>query len=605
MLFIAIGSLLLVVGVAWIAYATYLSFRNNYTEDMVIQGQEIKHVFDEKVTFIEHFLQFIGSQIKNSDKGGIEDIAAMIKYRRYDQKNQYDENDDAITWNMVDYITPEGYLVADSRFGLRRPMEVISKRDWIKHSKNHPWTLQFSNPGIGFITGDYILPSGIGIYDEKTKKFHGFLSSSISIEKLTSSLIQLVDESIVFALLNDSFSTILISDPFIDRTTLEEKVLDYKDLILENQNSQTTVELEKYIRIGNVVFSHYVHSSRFPFWFLIGFNNTYYAKELWNEILPRLAINLAFWTVFSSIIIYLLYQVVKPIIILGKAADNISKGKSIHLPNFRAKELSILAKQLSMISQIHSSLKSKQMKLSKMNTDLSTANEFIKSNMSFLSHELINPTSSILEFSKMLAKKIESKLDDKEALYYLSIIKNASIHLSDQLNFFMKMFRFQAEQKQIEEKPIALKQLVDWNLSMIMHHANYKKVSIKSNVPEGLKLLGDEIMIGQLIQNIAANGAKYNKLEGRLLVEAFINKKGEIEIHFTDSGVGIGARDLENVFKVFKRAKMIKNSKTVGYGIGLAYAQKCVQAHGGRILVSSKLNQGSKFRVIFPKSRTI
>lgn len=603
-LFTVIGTLIVVLGLVLISYSTYSSFRKSYAQDILLKSEEIKNIFDEKVTFIEHFLQFIGSQIKNSDTKSIENIALIIKYNNYDQNLKQEQNDDAITWNMVNYITPEKYLVADSKGGIRKPIGA-GKRDWIKLAKDNPWKLKFSDPGIGFITGDYIIPSGIGIYDEKKKKFYGLISSSISVEKLTSSLVQLVDDNIIFAVFNDSLKNILISDPFIDAEVLNSKLGQYKEALSANQGTYNTVELDEYIKIGDVVFSHYVHSSKFPFWFLVGFNSNYYAKELWSEILPKLMVNLAFWMLFSSIFIYLSYQVVRPIIVLGKAADHISKGRSIDLPNFKAKELNVLAKQLNTISKIHSSLKSKQNKLYKMNMELSTANEFIKSNMSFLSHELVNPTSSILEFSKMLGKKIENKLDDKEASDYLSIIKKASLHLDKQLHFFMKLFRFQAGQKQIEEKPVALKELIDWNLSMIMHHANCKRVSVKAEVPENLKLLGDEIMIGQLVQNIAANGSKYNKVDGKLLVKAFENPKHEIEIHFIDTGIGISENDLENIFKIFKRVTAAKKSQAVGYGIGLAYAQRCVEAHGGKITVSSKLNKGSTFKVIFPKNRTI
>lgn len=604
-LFTVIGSLFVVLGFVWISYSTYLSFHKNYAQEIMVQSGEIKDLFDEKVTFIEHFLQFVGSQIKSSQKKSIKDIASIIKHRNYDQNLVQDQNDDAITWNMVNYITPEGYLVADSKTGMRTPIPVFGKRDWINFAKDTPWKLKFSDPAVGFITGDYIIPSGIGIYDDKGKKFYGLISSSISVEKLTSSLVQLVDDNIVFALFNDSFKNVLISDPFIDAQALNSKVDEYRKVLKTRSNTYTAFELPEGIKIGDVVFSYYVHSSKFPFWFLVGFNNNYYARELFNEILPKLLLNFVFWMLFSSIFIYLSYQVVRPIVVLGKAADHISKGKSIDLPNFKAKELNLLAKQLNTISKIHSSLKSKQNKLYKMNMELSTANEFIKSNMSFLSHELVNPTASILEFSKMLGKRLEYKLDDKESKDYLSIINKASIHLNKQLNFFMKLFRFQAEQKQIEEKPVALKQLIDWNLSMIMHHANCKQVSVSAEVPENLSLLGDEIMIGQLVQNIAANGAKYNKVDGSLTVKAFMNQKGEIEIHFIDTGVGISENDLGNIFKLFKRAPVTKKSKTVGYGIGLAYAQRCVEAHGGKIAVTSKLGKGSIFKVIFPKNRTI
>jgi two-component system phosphate regulon sensor histidine kinase PhoR len=596
--FTAIVSLIIIVGFIWIAYSTYSSFETSYAEDVSAQGQEIQSVFDEKVFFIEHFLQFIGSQIKNSKTTDVGEIASMIRY------HGFQDDEDAITWNMVNYITPDGYLSTDSKYGIREPIQIGDKRDWLKHAQAHPWKLQFSAPDIGFITGDYTLPAGIAIYDDNMK-FYGLLSSSISIEKLTTNLVQFIGDNIVIALFNDAFNSILISDPFVDEKKLNDIVVSYKDTLAEGSNTRSIIALKDNIKVGNVVFSHYVHSTKFPFWFLIGFDKNLYSKDLWSEIIPKLLANLALWMIFSGILIYLSYQVVRPIMILGKAANNISHGKRVELPSFKAKELNLLAKQLNTISKIHSSLRSKQSKLYKINSELSTANEFIKSNMSFLSHELINPTSSIVEFSKLLSKKIADELNDEEAKSYLSIINRASIHLNKQLNFFVKVFKFQAERKHIEEKPVLLKQLIDWNLSMIMHHVNYKRVTIKSEVEPNISLLGDEIMIGQVVQNIAANGAKYNKENGTLLVKAFINKAGQIEIHFIDTGIGISKQELGIIFKIFKRSKTTKKSKVVGYGVGLAYVQRCVEAHGGRISVSSKRGQGTKFKIVFPKERTV
>ena len=596
--FTGIVSLIIIIGLIWASYSTYTSFKRYYADDICLQAQEMLHVLDEKISFIEHFLQFIGFQIKNSNINTIQDISQMIKYHKKDH------DDDAITWNIVDYINTSGALVADSKVGIRNPIQIAGKRNWIELAKDNPWKLQFSAPSLGLITGDYILPSGIGVYDEDNGKFYGFLSSGISIEKLTTSLIKLVNNRIVFALYDDSFNNIISSDPFINIGILAAQLDKHKEELNFKAATNNIVELEEHMKIGNIIFSHYSHSPKYPFWFLIGYDQNFYSNDLWSEISPKLIVNMIMWLMFAGILAYLSYQVVRPIIILGKAADNISRGKNVILPNFKTKELNLLAKQLKMISQIHYNLRSKQAKLSRANAELSTANEFINTNMSFLSHELINPTSSILEFSKMLSSRIKNKID-QESQEYLSIISMAALHLSKQLSFFIKLFKFQAERKIIENKPLTLKQLIEWNLSMIMHHVKYKRVSIRLEVENNLKMFGDEIMIGQLFQNIAANGAKYNKIGGSLLVKAFVNAKNEIEIHFIDTGIGIGKVDLNNIFKIFKRATSIKKTLTVGYGIGLAYAQRCVEAHEGKILVSSKLGKGTTFKIIFPKERTL
>lgn len=595
MFFAAIVSWIVITGLVWTSYSTYQDFEESYMQDVTKSAVEIQQMFDEKIVFVEHFLQFVGSQIKNYKTVDPETIASIIRY------NSNSKFDDTISWNIIDYVTQDGYLVADSKRGVRTPVNVLHKRPWMGTAAETPWKMQFSKPAIGLVTGDNILPSGISIHSDDSKKHYGYLASGISIEKLTSSIVNVMNDSISFVILDKDMNIIMISDPYLKESDFLKKIIPYSSELAESTSSPT--QLNKYIKSKDSIFSHYIHSSKFPFIFVVGFNQQHYSKEFWRDILPKLATNTALWFIFSGILSYLSYQVVKPLITLGRAAKHISMGKEVDLPEFRSSELNILASQLQNISKVHSSLKQKQISLSRTNQELTTANEFIKSNMSFLSHELINPTQSIMGFSKMLSKVSEDKMSN-EGKEYLDIINKSSIHLNKQLKFFLRLFQFQAEKRGIEEKPIALKELMDWNLSMIDHHLKKKKVRLTCNVEDNLTLIGDEIMIGQLIQNIASNGAKYNKLNGLLEVSARKNKKGEIQIIFSDTGIGIQKRELNNIFKVFKRAKNGKNSKVVGYGIGLSYAKNCIDAHGGKIDIASKLGEGTKFTITFPKDRT-
>jgi signal transduction histidine kinase len=105
-------------------------------------------------------------------------------------------------------------------------------------------------------------------------------------------------------------------------------------------------------------------------------------------------------------------------------------------------------------------------------------------------------------------------------------------------------------------------------------------------------------MIGQVIQNLASNGAKYNKPGGNLFIKAYKDNKNII-IELEDTGIGIAKKDLKKIFKIFTRIKN-QNSKTIGYGIGLAFAKECVEAHNGIIAVKSKLGAGTVFKVVLP-----
>jgi signal transduction histidine kinase len=600
--FAGIVSWLVVLALLWVSYSTYEEFRKAYTEDVKLHTQEVQHVFDEKISFVEHFLQFIGLQIQNSGAvGNPEVIANIIKNHRHDTANA----DSGIIWNIVNFVTKNGYIVVDSVTGVHnKPIKLPADRMWRQDAQDDPWKLKFSAPSTDVVTHDYIVPSGIGVEDEKTRNFFGFLSCGISIERLLSSMLKLIDEHIVFAMFDDEFNLVLVSDPFIDEDVISAKIRHNRGLLTHYRDYKNPVELQQYMVVDAFVFSHYVHSTKFPYWFLMGYSQSYYSNEIWSEIAPKISINIALWCLFTSILVYLSYQVVRPIVILGSAADDVSYGKDIRVPRFAAPELRLLGRQLETIAKIQANYKLKQEQLTYANQQLSAANEFIRGNMSFLSHELINPTASIVEFARMLRSR--TSVYPSEDADYINIMHDAALHLNKQLNFFMKMFRFQTERKIMESRVVQLKQLVEWNLSMMIHHARYKQVRITSDVqPPHLAMLGDEIMIGQLVQNIAANGAKYNKIGGELIIRVFVNAQGGVEFHFIDSGIGIKPEELQEIFKIFKRSSNVAESQEVGYGIGLAYAQSCTSAHGGTIEVESELGKGSIFKVIFPVERTV
>ena len=84
---------------------------------------------------------------------------------------------------------------------------------------------------------------------------------------------------------------------------------------------------------------------------------------------------------------------------------------------------------------------------------------------------------------------------------------------------------------------------------------------------------------------------------------AAIENKDMIEISVTDTGEGIPADELENIFERFHRVDKSRTRATGGSGLGLTIARSLVEAHGGKITVKSELGKGSHFSFTLPISR--
>ncbi|MEM7590482.1 MAG: HAMP domain-containing sensor histidine kinase [Cyanobacteria bacterium P01_A01_bin.83] len=116
--------------------------------------------------------------------------------------------------------------------------------------------------------------------------------------------------------------------------------------------------------------------------------------------------------------------------------------------------------------------------------------------------------------------------------------------------------------------------------------------------PELPPVLADRDRTEQILVNLIGNAVRYTE-SGTITVTA-AKANQQIWISVTDTGVGIAQEDLPFVFERFWRADPSRASHSGGTGIGLAIARRLVELQGGRIEVSSKLGEGTRFRFCLP-----
>jgi signal transduction histidine kinase len=137
--------------------------------------------------------------------------------------------------------------------------------------------------------------------------------------------------------------------------------------------------------------------------------------------------------------------------------------------------------------------------------------------------------------------------------------------------------------------------------------SNFEIESGKKNISievhgEPTVIDADRDRLNQVIINLLSNAIKYTPENGhvRITVKDTVNN-GIITIE--DDGIGIPEDELPLIFERFYRTDKSRNRKTGGAGIGLTIVKSIVNAHGGKIIVTSSTEQGSCFTVILPKSK--
>jgi signal transduction histidine kinase len=127
-----------------------------------------------------------------------------------------------------------------------------------------------------------------------------------------------------------------------------------------------------------------------------------------------------------------------------------------------------------------------------------------------------------------------------------------------------------------------------------------KEISLSLDLPDNLPQVNiDWQRVNQVLHNLLENAVKHTGKGGIITVAAA--RQGEwVEISVSDTGEGIPAEDLPNIFERFYRVDRSRARATGGSGLGLTIARRLVEAHGGRITVQSELGKGSRFAFTLP-----
>jgi signal transduction histidine kinase len=143
--------------------------------------------------------------------------------------------------------------------------------------------------------------------------------------------------------------------------------------------------------------------------------------------------------------------------------------------------------------------------------------------------------------------------------------------------------------------PVEIAHLLRDTLDAFEPIAAAKRVALDAHVDGAPSAWLDEGRILQVLANLVGNGIKFTPAEGRVSIEAHIDRA---EVHFTvtDTGIGVPADAREGVFERFRQVR----SDPRGLGLGLHIARSIVVAHGGRMWVEDRPGGGSAFHFSLP-----
>jgi len=215
-----------------------------------------------------------------------------------------------------------------------------------------------------------------------------------------------------------------------------------------------------------------------------------------------------------------------------------------------------------------------------------------------LSHELRTPLTAVLGWSKVLLRKHDDAENLVRGLEAIARNANAQARLIEDL---LDMNRIISGKVRLEVQPTDLAAVIDAAVDAVRPSAEAKEIRlIKVLDPLAGPVSGDPNRLQQVIWNLLANAVKFTPRGGK--IEVLLQRvDSHLETTVRDTGIGIDAQFLPQVFDRFRQADASTTRSHGGLGLGLSIVKQLVELHGGSVQAMSEgLGQGASFVVSLP-----
>jgi len=217
--------------------------------------------------------------------------------------------------------------------------------------------------------------------------------------------------------------------------------------------------------------------------------------------------------------------------------------------------------------------------------------------LSMLGHELQTPLSIIKGYASTLAQR-DGNWDSEILHNSLQVIENESDRLVNIVNKLLLAARITTGKPVLAKEEVQLSSLAEKVIRRLQTMTNIHRFEVDCK-PDMPPLLADPALMEEVLTNLIENAIKYSPDGGKITVTGESNGD-KIRITVADEGIGISEEDMEHIFERFQRTNRSEVKRVKGVGLGLYICKSIIEAHGGRIEVASKLDNGSQFTITLP-----
>jgi signal transduction histidine kinase len=220
-----------------------------------------------------------------------------------------------------------------------------------------------------------------------------------------------------------------------------------------------------------------------------------------------------------------------------------------------------------------------------------------------MSHELRTPLNAIIGFSEMISSGYFGPLNpkQKERIHDINLCGG---HLLQLITDILEFSKGEAGKLEIVEEKVDIADLVNEAVRIMNGKIKTKGLHLVVAMEPGLPALwGDKRKIRQVLINLLSNAVKFTLEDGTITVSARVDAQNNMNLIVSDTGIGIAEDDIPKALSVFGQVNRSRSHE--GTGLGLPLCKMYVELHDGKLVLTSKLGEGTVVRIVFPHQRTL
>jgi len=219
--------------------------------------------------------------------------------------------------------------------------------------------------------------------------------------------------------------------------------------------------------------------------------------------------------------------------------------------------------------------------------------------ISLASHQLRTPASAVKQYAGMLLQGYAGDMTPQQ-LRMVQTIFDCNERQITIVNDLLKVAQVDAGKVRLRPSKTDMAGIVQTIIADLDSKFTSRSQHISYHADRKARpVVVDTNLMRMVIENIIDNASKYTP-DGKHIEVGIAGREGHLAIVIRDEGVGIEPRDIPQIFQKFSRLPNPLSHKVGGTGLGLYWAKKIVDLHGGDILVSSVPNEGTTFTIRIP-----